>query len=84
MREKINLEKSRAKHALHEVATMRNDVKRVIGLAKTLDAQLSDFTRMVSDDILIKKAAAEAILQKHKGGLCLCLYVCLCSLFFCS
>jgi len=70
MREKINLEKSRAKYALHEVATMRNDVKRIIGLAKNLDEQLSNFAKAVADDILVKKAAAEAELKKHKRSLC--------------
>lgn len=72
MQEKINLEKKRAKYALNEAHQVRNDMKRIISLAKELDLQFENFTNSVWCTILEKKKAKENELRCQKS---LCTFI---------
>ena len=69
MQEKLNLEKTRLKYALNDINLIRTDMHRVISLAKHVDEQLINFTKVVTDDILMRKIIEEQK-QSNKKNLC--------------
>ena len=62
LQEKLNLEKTRARYAIHDLNLVRNDMRRVMSLAKKVDDQLEQFTKAVADDILERKS----LVEKHQ------------------
>lgn len=59
MQEKLAIEKTRAKYALDEINMMRKDMYQLLQHAKKLDDQMENFTRAVSNSILVKKEQQE-------------------------
>lgn len=59
MQEKLAIEKTRAKYALDEINMMRRDMYQLLQHAKKLDDQMENFTRAVSNSILVKKEQQE-------------------------
>jgi predicted HTH transcriptional regulator len=59
MQEKLNLEKTRLKYALTDIELMRKDMHRIISLAKDIDEQMNNFTKAVTNDIIMRKKIEE-------------------------
>lgn len=59
--------------AQSEVSCLRDDMKRLVGLAKTIDSRLEDFAKDVENDILLRKVSVEKHLAKRS---CLCFGFC--------
>jgi len=79
LREELKNEREKKEIAISRLGLMREDMHRLMGIAKSIDEELAAFSKAVESDILLRKIRVEKDMEQDKSWLRILYCKCLCS-----